>query len=72
MNSTSKTGKLYVVGLGPGNEGGMTIRARRILDECRIIVGYKTYIDLVKSILDSYKEYNISTKVNVNKTLLLY
>ncbi|MCR5604298.1 MAG: precorrin-3B C(17)-methyltransferase [Lachnospiraceae bacterium] len=54
MNSTSKTGKLYVVGLGPGNEGGMTIRARRILDECRIIVGYKTYIDLVKSILNAY------------------
>ena len=37
-------GKLYVVGIGPGNEDGMTIRARKILDECRIIVGYKTYI----------------------------
>lgn len=62
-DNTARTGKLYVVGIGPGNEDGMTIRARRILDECPVIIGYKTYIDLVKSILDSYKECNISTKV---------
>ncbi len=54
MNSASKTGKLYVVGLGPGNEDGMTIRARRILDECPVIVGYKTYIDIVRGILSTY------------------
>ena len=49
-------GKLYVVGIGPGNEEGMTIQARRILDECRIIVGYKTYIGLVRPFLKD-KEY---------------
>ena len=51
---------LYVVGIGPGNEEGMTIRARRILDECSVIAGYKTYIDLVKSYLAEDKKY-IST-----------
>lgn len=50
-------GKLYVVGIGPGNEEGMTIRARRILDECRIIAGYKTYISLVREYLSEDKEY---------------
>ena len=41
-------GKLYVVGIGPGNEENMTIRSRRILDQCPVIVGYKAYVELVK------------------------
>ena len=48
---------LYVVGIGPGDEKGMTIRAREVLDKCRIIAGYKTYIDLVKPMLPGDKEY---------------
>ena len=39
-------GKLYVTGIGPGNEKGMTLRAREVLEECTVIVGYKTYIKL--------------------------
>ncbi len=50
-------GKLYVVGIGPGSEDGMTLRARKILDECRLIVGYKTYIGLIKPMLSGDKEY---------------
>ena len=50
-------GKLYVAGIGPGNENGMTIRVKRVLEECPVIVGYKTYIDLVKPIIGSDKEY---------------
>ena len=41
-------GKIYVVGIGPGNAYDMTVRARRVLEGCDIIAGYKTYIDLVK------------------------
>ena len=41
-------GKIYVVGIGPGNADDMTVRARRVLEECDIIAGYKTYIDLVR------------------------
>lgn len=52
-------GKIYVVGLGPGGIDDMTIRARKILDECKIIVGYKTYIDLVKIFLTD-KRYVVS------------
>lgn len=50
-------GKLYVVGIGPGNEDGMTVKARRVLDECHVIVGYKTYIGLVKPILGADRKY---------------
>lgn len=41
-------GKIYVVGIGPGNADDMTLRARSVLEKCDIIAGYKTYIDLVR------------------------
>ncbi|MBO4904636.1 MAG: precorrin-3B C(17)-methyltransferase [Lachnospiraceae bacterium] len=42
-------GKIYVVGIGPGDEENMTIRAQAVLKTCDVIVGYKTYTDLVRS-----------------------
>ena len=43
-------GKIFVVGIGPGEEQSMTLRARQVLSECDLIVGYKAYIDLIKHI----------------------
>lgn len=48
--------KLYVVGIGSGNENGLTHEARKILDEADVIVGYTVYADLVKAFLPD-KEY---------------
>lgn len=44
-------GKIYIVGLGPGDIYNMTLKAKMVLESCEIIAGYKTYIDLVKPIL---------------------
>ena len=41
-------GKVFVVGIGPGNEENRTIRADRALAACDVIVGYPVYVDLVK------------------------
>ena len=38
---------IYVIGLGPGGEDQMTPRALNALSRCDVIVGYKTYIDLI-------------------------
>lgn len=40
--------KLYVVGIGPGDFEGMTIKARAALEGSQVIVGYTVYVDLVK------------------------
>jgi precorrin-3B C17-methyltransferase len=40
-------GRLVAVGLGPGQPGGMTTRAKTALREVDQIVGYTTYIDLL-------------------------
>ena len=41
-------GKVFVVGIGPGNFENMTIRADRVLAAGDAIVGYPVYVDLVK------------------------
>lgn len=40
--------KIYVTGLGPGAADQMTIRARRVLEKCPVIIGYTVYIDLIR------------------------
>lgn len=40
--------KIYVVGIGPGDAEGMTLRAREVIEECDVIVGYTTYVELLK------------------------
>ncbi len=43
--------KLYVIGIGPGGEDGMTLRAVRALGKCSCIVGYGLYLDLIKTLI---------------------
>ena len=46
-------GKVYVVGIGPGNVQDMSIRCYNTLKNVDIIAGYITYVDLVK---DEFKD----------------
>ena len=41
-------GKIYVVGIGPGNMKDISVRAYNILKNVGVIAGYTTYVDLVK------------------------
>jgi adenosylcobyric acid synthase len=43
--------KLYVVGLGPGNLKNMTYEAREAIESADTVVGYQTYLDLIKPLL---------------------
>ena len=45
------TGKLYVVGVGPGHHDHMTFRAKQVIEESDTIVGYETYVDLVADLI---------------------
>ena len=42
-------GKIFVVGIGPGDSSMMTVQAKNALDSADVIVGYKTYIDLIRA-----------------------
>ncbi|HNL92809.1 MAG TPA: precorrin-3B C(17)-methyltransferase, partial [Pseudomonadales bacterium] len=47
-----KTGKIFLVGLGPGNEENMTARARAAITQADTVIGYTTYIKLVADLID--------------------
>ncbi|MBI4361735.1 MAG: precorrin-3B C(17)-methyltransferase [Euryarchaeota archaeon] len=44
-------GKIYLVGFGPGAAEHLTTRAARAIRESDVVVGYTTYIELVKDFL---------------------
>jgi len=48
---STKNGKLYVVGVGPGSHDHMTYRAKQVIDESEVIIGYDTYVSLVQDLI---------------------
>ncbi|MDS1029032.1 precorrin-3B C(17)-methyltransferase [Bacillota bacterium LX-D] len=56
-NGSYCRGHLAIVGIGPGAIEDMTIKAYNTLLEADVIVGYKTYLELIKQLLvDQEKE----------------
>ncbi len=51
--------RLYVVGLGPGEMGSMTINARDVILSCDVIVGYTAYTKIVE---DNFSKEELSDK----------
>ncbi|KAF0206519.1 MAG: hypothetical protein FD173_9 [Gallionellaceae bacterium] len=52
MNTKKQTGKIMLVGIGPGSIEHMTARARSAIAEADAVIGYSTYIKLVADLLD--------------------
>ena len=55
MTETTRTaprGKIMLVGLGPGSHDYLTARARSAIAEADTVIGYATYIRLVKDLLE--------------------
>ena len=48
-------GKLYVVGIGPGNEENLSALARKALEEAELICGYTVYAELLKPLFPGKK-----------------
>lgn len=50
-------GALFIVGLGPGDREHLSGVALEALDRADVIIGYKTYIDLIRDDSDQSKRY---------------
>ncbi|MBI3040464.1 MAG: precorrin-3B C(17)-methyltransferase, partial [Chloroflexi bacterium] len=44
-------GKLFVVGIGPGDAEQMTFKAREAIARSEVVIGYKAYIQLIEAFL---------------------
>ena len=49
-------GRLTVVGFGPGGYEDMTNRAVKVIEEAEMVIGYTTYVELLKPLFPE-KEY---------------
>lgn len=43
--------KLYVIGIGPGGEENMTLRAVKALRNCECVAGYSLYLSLINNLI---------------------
>src|ERR687893_2044919 len=64
----SKTGgKLFVVGVGPGHHDHMTYRAKQVIEQSEIIVGYDTYVSLVEDLIVGKEVYRYAMTQEVDR-----
>ncbi len=63
----NKNGKIYVVGIGPGNMEDISVRAYRVLKNVDCIAGYKTYVDLVKDEFSEKEFYSSGMKKEIER-----
>jgi precorrin-3B C17-methyltransferase len=67
MNEPAKKGKLYVVGVGPGHHDHMTYRAKQVIEESEVIVGYETYVGLVEDLIHGKEIYRYAMTQEVDR-----
>ena len=60
-------GKVYIIGIGPGEEEYMTQAARNGILESNIIIGYKTYIDLIRPLIEGKEIIDSGMKKEVER-----
>lgn len=59
--------KIFVVGLGPGEQNQMTSMAMEALEQSQVIIGYTVYIDLIKDKFGHKKIMSTPMKKEVDR-----
>lgn len=59
--------KLYIVGIGPGNSEHLSVRARKVLEEVDVVIGYKTYIKIILPIIGDKEHYGTSMMQEIDR-----
>ena len=60
-------GKLFVVGIGPGNHEHMTFRAKEAIIESEVIIGYDTYVSLIEDLIEGKEVYRYPMTQEVDR-----
>lgn len=62
--------KLYIIGLGPGDQNQMTTQALNAIAQSNIIAGYTVYVDLIASLIDGKEVLTTPMKQEVDRCRL--
>ena len=61
--------KIYVIGIGPGKKEDMTYRAYEAMEKSDVIIGYKTYVDLIKEYFSDKELISSPMKKEVDRCM---
>ena len=61
------SGKLFIVGVGPGHHDHMTFRSKKVIEESDTIVGYTTYVKLVQDLISGKDVYEYAMTQEVER-----
>ncbi|MBI4288727.1 MAG: precorrin-3B C(17)-methyltransferase [Chloroflexi bacterium] len=67
ISEAAVRGKLYVVGVGPGDIQQMTPAARRALAASDTIVGYRTYLEIISPIIEGKRTVSSGMKAEISR-----
>ena len=59
-----------MVGIGPGNLENMSIRAVEVIKSSDCIIGYKTYINLIKDLIEGKEVINSGMRAEIDRASL--
>ncbi|MEE8185445.1 MAG: precorrin-3B C(17)-methyltransferase, partial [Thermodesulfobacteriota bacterium] len=60
-------GAIHIIGIGPGGNEHLTLKAKKILGDCEIVVGYKTYIDLLSPLLQGKEVFSTGMTQEIDR-----
>ncbi len=58
---------LYVVGLGPGEKGKMSLEAMEVIRKVEVIVGYTTYVRLIHELVSGKEIISTGMKQEIDR-----
>ncbi|RLB81636.1 MAG: precorrin-3B C(17)-methyltransferase [Deltaproteobacteria bacterium] len=61
------TNRLYVVSLGPGDLAYLSKRSVEVLNSVRVVVGYKTYIELIDALLEDKEVISTGMRAEIDR-----
>jgi len=59
-----------VVGIGPGNMENMSIRAVEVIKSSDCVIGYKTYINLIKELVEEKEVISSGMRSEIERATL--
>lgn len=66
-HDSNRRGYIAVIGLGPGHEEELTPRALHAIESAEFVVGYHTYMSLIKDLIASKKQVGTGMKQEIER-----
>ena len=64
--------KIFVIGIGPGENDMMTLKAQKALEESQVIIGYPVYLELVKKYCEGKEVLSTPMKREVDRCRMCF